>query len=231
MRSTAPPQHLAAVRLGGLLSVVVGVGVLLAYAGVPAVERALHAATTRSADDPAALPDLLAGACAAVGLLAWAWISVCCGWCALAHVRRAPAPMVGVPRLVQLVVATALGVTGPGMTGAGATTLSALSAYQAGPPAADRATPTSRVLSGLRLPDRTVGGPARPGRVHSWTVRPGDTLWAIAEHQLDDSASARLVDDQWRRIYGANPALGPDPDLIHPGTRLTLPPTHRGGAR
>jgi nucleoid-associated protein YgaU len=32
------------------------------------------------------------------------------------------------------------------------------------------------------------------------------------------------VDRYWRQIYRANrPAIGADPDLIHPGTRLDVP--------
>jgi LysM domain len=58
------------------------------------------------------------------------------------------------------------------------------------------------------------------------TVRPGDTLWGIAAAHLPPAArSPAAVDRSWRRVYDANRAVvGPDPDLIHPGTRLLLPP-------
>jgi hypothetical protein len=82
-------------------------------------------------------------------------------------------------------------------------------------------------LSGLQFPDlpdvaRTQVGPAR-----TRTVRPGDSLWLIARDILrpaaPDSAVCREVDG----LYAANRAVvGPDPDLIFPGTELIQP----GGA-
>src|SRR6185437_5911453 len=50
----------------------------------------------------------------------------------------------------------------------------------------------------------------------TWTVRPGDTLSAVA---------ADLgVPGGWPALYAANQgAIGPDPDLISAGTVLTVP--------
>jgi LysM repeat protein len=60
--------------------------------------------------------------------------------------------------------------------------------------------------------------PAPAGRVVRWTVRPGDTLSAIA--------AALRVPGGWQALYTANrSAIGPDPDLIRPGAVLTLPGT------
>ncbi|MGI9156421.1 MAG: LysM peptidoglycan-binding domain-containing protein [Marmoricola sp.] len=96
----------------------------------------------------------------------------------------------------------------------------------------------SAVLDGLPLPDRTTGGAApsaaRPTSDTSGTtvlVRPGDTLWDIAARHLapdqvpgPDVTSA--VQHAWRALYVENRSqIGPDPDLIQPGTRLWLPPT------
>jgi LysM domain len=78
-------------------------------------------------------------------------------------------------------------------------------------------------LSGLEFPDlpdvvRTqVGAGTR-------TVRPGDSLWLIARDMLrpaaPDSAVCREVD----ALYAANRrVVGPDPDLIFPGTELKQP--------
>jgi LysM repeat protein len=55
-------------------------------------------------------------------------------------------------------------------------------------------------------------------RAATWTVRPGDTLSAIA---------TRLrVPGGWQALYAANrSAVGPDPNLIHAGTVLALPGT------
>ncbi|WSY19000.1 LysM peptidoglycan-binding domain-containing protein (plasmid) [Embleya sp. NBC_00896] len=47
-------------------------------------------------------------------------------------------------------------------------------------------------------------------------VRPGDTLGGIA--------AAHNLPDGWPALYAKNRAtVGPDPDLIHPGQRLSLP--------
>jgi resuscitation-promoting factor RpfA len=61
--------------------------------------------------------------------------------------------------------------------------------------------------------------------VASYTVRPGDCLWSIAATRLGRSATTRAIDRGWRVIYDANRhSVGPDPNLIHPGLVLTLPP-------
>jgi nucleoid-associated protein YgaU len=58
-------------------------------------------------------------------------------------------------------------------------------------------------------------------------VVPGDCLWSIAERRLGHGADARSIDAGWRAIYTANRvAIGEDPNLIHPGLALTLPPLH-----
>jgi hypothetical protein len=74
-------------------------------------------------------------------------------------------------------------------------------------------------------PDADPGNTARstdPGH----TVEPGDTLWGIAAaHLAQERRSLPAVDRYWQQIYRANrPVIGADPDLIHPGTHLDLPP-------
>src|SRR5205814_8604671 len=55
------------------------------------------------------------------------------------------------------------------------------------------------------------------------TVRAGDTLWAIAGRGLG-SRDPALIAATWPRWYAANAAvIGPDPDRIVPGQRLTPP--------
>ena len=57
------------------------------------------------------------------------------------------------------------------------------------------------------------GAPIMPGR--TYTVRPGDTLSAIA---------AGLGIGDWRALYEANRSvIGPNPDLIRPGQVLSVP--------
>jgi nucleoid-associated protein YgaU len=66
----------------------------------------------------------------------------------------------------------------------------------------------------------TLGAAAAPGRAAApaarYVVQPGDTLSGIA---------ARFaVRGGWPALYAANrPLIGPDPDLIRPGTVLVLP--------
>ncbi|MEO3976264.1 transglycosylase family protein [Streptomyces sp. CAU 1734] len=58
------------------------------------------------------------------------------------------------------------------------------------------------------------GADAEPG---TYTVRPGDSLWAIAQEQK--------LDEGWTGLYEANrEEVGADPDLIHPGQSLALDP-------
>jgi hypothetical protein len=74
-------------------------------------------------------------------------------------------------------------------------------------------------------PDTGDGGV----RGAQYLVAPRDTLWDIAAaHLRPADRSAGNIDRYWRQVYRANrSAAGPDPDLIHPGTRLRLPPFRR----
>jgi hypothetical protein len=79
------------------------------------------------------------------------------------------------------------------------------------------------LLDGLRLPDL----PAREPRQHV-VVRPGDCLWTIAESQLSSDESDVHVARRVRQLYRINhQRIGPDPDLIFPGTHLTAPEAPR----
>jgi nucleoid-associated protein YgaU len=52
-----------------------------------------------------------------------------------------------------------------------------------------------------------------------YTVRPGDTLWKIAEAEYGPGHGGG-----YHRIFEANVALLSDPDKIHPGQVLRIPP-------
>lgn len=58
-------------------------------------------------------------------------------------------------------------------------------------------------------------------------VRPGDTLWALAERSLRSQGrapTAAAVAAAWPSWWAANrEAVGDDPDLLHPGTSLAPP--------
>lgn len=63
---------------------------------------------------------------------------------------------------------------------------------------------------------------ARGGAEH--VVVPGDTLWALAERRLGPGATDAQVAAAWPTWWSANrEAVGEDPHLLLPGTRL-LPP-------
>jgi hypothetical protein len=65
--------------------------------------------------------------------------------------------------------------------------------------------------------------------VASHVVEPGDTLWDIAAARLVPAERlAANINRYWRQVYRANrSAIGGDPDLLHPGTRLQVPPFRR----
>ena len=66
---------------------------------------------------------------------------------------------------------------------------------------------------------------ARPAGAQTYTVKAGDTLWAISERFYGEGS-------QWSRIHEANRGLIQDPDLIQPGWVLTIPAGEaEGGAR
>lgn len=96
---------------------------------------------------------------------------------------------------------------------------------------------TTRGLGGLALPDLPDGTwqPAMPvdasdtpsgqgGSAPQIVVRPGDSLWRIAEAELPADASLAQVAALVQRLYALNHgAIGGDPDLIFPGTALRTP--------
>jgi hypothetical protein len=114
------------------------------------------------------------------------------------------------PALLRAVVTTALGMT--------------VATTGAAPAPADDQGPARAPsgLDGLALPDRTVG--AVPGRRPTVVVQPGDSLWGIAASLAPRAASDATVTRAWHRLYRVNATrIGPDPDLILPGTRLRVP--------
>lgn len=84
-------------------------------------------------------------------------------------------------------------------------------------------------LDGLPMPQRpsaarTVPAPLGEPDAPRVVVRPGDSLWAIAEEHLPAGASLGAVASYTRALHDINADLiGTDPDLIHPGQHLELP--------
>jgi hypothetical protein len=124
------------------------------------------------------------------------------------------------PRAVRRFVVAFLGVT------ASAALAVPAQALQPDRPTLGSAHAPARGLSGLALPDRTVAvAPARGAPARAvLTVRPGQSLWSIAAHLLPENADQDQIVAVWRQLWQLNgDALGPDPDLIFPGTRLAVP--------
>lgn len=64
--------------------------------------------------------------------------------------------------------------------------------------------------------------PAPPPQSH--TVRPGETLWAIAADHLPKGASSEQIAHFWPRWFETNrQVIGEDPSLILPGMKLQAP--------
>lgn len=87
-------------------------------------------------------------------------------------------------------------------------------------------------LDGLTLPDRPVAAQqqAVAAKSSAVTVRPGDTMWALAAEHLPARASNAQIATACAAWHRANrQVIGPDPDLILPG-QVLLPPTHEQDA-
>lgn len=58
----------------------------------------------------------------------------------------------------------------------------------------------------------------------TYTVRAGDSLWAITDRLLAGGASNAAIAGAWPEVYAANrDRIGADPNLILPGMELTIP--------
>jgi len=96
---------------------------------------------------------------------------------------------------------------------------------RSGTPAAQAQRPTSSPPAAHRDGPRPADAPSRTSAGSSVTVRPGDTLWAIAAAALPAGSDAALIDRTWRAWYATNASvIGADPNLILPGQQL-FPPT------
>lgn len=106
-----------------------------------------------------------------------------------------------------------------------------------GPVGADEAVPAMRLVTpapgpSLALPGAPADVPAVAPSLGVWLVRPGDSLWQIAEAVLERGPGVRgeidAVHDYWQRLIELNRANLADPanpDLLFSGQQLRLPPT------
>jgi LysM domain-containing protein len=185
----------------------------------------------------AALPleQVLAGLCATVLLGGTTWLLGSTALVALTRLVGALTPGSALaarcaraaerccPGVARAAVVTLLGLTvgttavGPALADSGH--------------AAPGASPGVASLTGLPLPDRAIGaGPATPAagpgarpRPREVVVRPGDSLWSIAEGLLGPAADDVEVTAAWHRLHRANLSRVDDPDLIRPGQHLVVP--------
>lgn len=89
------------------------------------------------------------------------------------------------------------------------------------PPTSDDSEPAR---SEDRCAERRACMAAHPSsRPRFHVVRPGDSLWTIASAVLGTEDPVPVA-RYWARIHRANrEVIGPNPDLIYPGQKLTLP--------
>ena len=227
--STSGPAHrpstlLALARTGGAVLLL---GLVLALAPRPPV-------AWRTLTDPGSVADPTAPVLAVAGLAVWAlacWLVlgvalVCAGHLpgvagrAAGAVAARAVPVV-LRRTVQVVLGAGLALGGIGV-------LPAAAEPGAGGVAVSLDWPVQAVANPAAGP---VAGPvtrvAPPAAV---VVASGDTLWGLADRALraggDAAPSAAAVAASWPSWWSANrDAIGADPDLLRPGTRLLAPPS------
>ena len=80
----------------------------------------------------------------------------------------------------------------------------------------------------LPVPARPTGAAGVVPSPRIEVVRPGDSLWHLAQQRSGRRASTQDVARLVERTYRANRGvIGPDPDLIRPGQRLHVPVQRR----
>jgi len=177
-------------------------------------------------------PEVLTGLCACLVLLASAWLSGTTSMVVLIAIGQAVSRTATTPprqeRLVrscpQLAQRLALAFCGLALSSlssigsVGVTQGTVLSAAAS----ADDARTDLGDLTGLELPDRTSGDQSGT-RTMTRVVR-GDSLWSICAGLLPTDAADAEIAAAWRELYRSNlESIGPDPDLILPGTTLQVP--------
>lgn len=212
-------------RLLLLLGVTVTVSAGVHRLVTPALARLVRALAAVGPGD-VSLAVVLTGCCAAALALSWTWLVLCGAVVAVQALRagglpdaaQPPRPAsrrpLGAPRWVSSLVLVLLG--------AGVGTSPALADAPAQPVAGQPAA-TAPGLAGLALPDRTGTPTPRTQAGGVVRVRPGDTLWSLAQRALATDAGDAAIDRAWRRLAAANADRVADPDLIFPGTVLRVP--------
>lgn len=158
-----------------------------------------------------------------------AWAVLVTSVVAVQVARSSPVPRRGLPVPVRRLLLRACGaVVAGGLVAGTVTGPAAATPGSLGRDAGERSTQTVRPTAG---PAPAVSGPvavrAVAGAGDRVTVRPGDSLWRIAEASLREHGHPPTDADvaaYWPRIHDANRALvGPDPHFVRPGVPLVLP--------
>ncbi|GAA1791202.1 hypothetical protein GCM10009795_041110 [Nocardioides hankookensis] len=153
--------------------------------------------------------------CAALGVVAAAWLWLVVVLTVLDALRGRGRAAGAATAPVRRVVLAACGVALVGGLATGTAHATPGRLHE------DRVAGSAAVLAGLPLPERA---PA-PAPDRTVVVAPGDSLWSIAARTLGPGASAAEIDAGWRRLYDLNrDVIGPDPDVIHPAQRLEVLP-------
>lgn len=181
--------------------------------------------------------------CAAAAVLCAIWVWVLTTVVVLEAARGLPA-LEGprwVPLRVRRLLLTACGVAALGVAAPATATPGTTPAAPPATPAVTTATSVAPVpaatrdpgitLDGLPLPDRAVGGAGkrtgtrREAPERAVLVEPGDSLWSIASARVGPDPDAATVTTYWHALHRLNAdVIGDDPDLIHPGQQLRMPP-------
>ena len=217
--------HVSVPRCAAVWTAVTGVGAATCRA-LAADLRVLVSSPARAGAD---LESWVVGLAAAAVCLAACWASAVTGLVCVQLLRhrageQRPDRIAGVPAPVRRLVLRACGVAvASGLAGG-----LALSPAGATPGSLERdrpSTPSTSVASSPALATTPVAASVPEDRR---VVRPGDSLWRIAEAELlrrhGHEPTVAEVAAYWPRIHAANRALvGPDPDLVRPGVPLVLP--------
>ncbi len=134
---------------------------------------------------------------------------------------------VGCPPLLRRTLLAGLGVALAGVPTVAGPSSAVTRASDGGSEGAgaSRATGEQSLPTPARPPGR-ASGRASTGAARL-VVRPGDTLWHLAEVRLPSSAPATRVAALVTLVHHRNRAvIGADPDLIRPGQPLVLPHVH-----
>lgn len=199
-------------------------------------------------DTPTAPDTAVVAAVAAVAYVVAGWLLVVATAVALAATggrlggAAHRAQRVLAPLAVRRAVALALGlavVTGaagpaaaePGPAGGSPISVSAASGLDWPAIPATPTTPATPTAPATPDPSTARPAPAVPNASADGqpvVVRPGDSLWRLAERDLADredrAVSDREVAAAWPSWWSANrDVVGPDPDLLRPGAVLTPP--------